>query len=221
MKSITQWIDHTLLKPDATAADIVQLCAQAKQYRFFAVCLNPSFLSLAKQQLQNTSVKTAVVVGFPLGANLSSAKEFEAAQAYQQGADEFDMVMNIGAAKAGDWKFVEDDIRKVVGAINGRVVKVILETCLLTDEEKVRACHATKQAGAHFVKTSTGFSKGGATESDVCLMRETVGPDFGVKASGGMKTLGDFEKMIKAGANRLGTSSAISVLFSQTPKDDY
>jgi deoxyribose-phosphate aldolase len=221
MKSITQWIDHTLLKPEMAKKDIELLCAQAKQYGFFAVCVNPAFVRLSKTQLSGTPIKVATVIGFPLGANLAATKAYETELALADGADEFDMVMNIGAARAGDWSLVEEDIRAVVRAAGGRTVKVILETCLLSNEEKVRACLATKAAGAHFVKTSTGFSTGGATEADVRLMRETVGPDFGVKASGGMKTLGDLEKMIKAGANRLGTSSAVSILFSGTTKDGY
>lgn len=221
MKSITQRIDHTLLRANATSADIVQLCAQARQYGFFAVCINPIFVSLAKRELQNTDVKVAVVIGFPLGANLSATKALEARLALQDGADEFDMVMNIGAARSGDWGAVEDDIRAVVAACSDRVVKVILETCLLDEIQKREACLCAKRAGARFVKTSTGFSSAGATEADIRLMRATVGPDFGVKASGGMKTPKDFEKMLSAGADRLGTSGAVAAILSQSPTGDY
>jgi deoxyribose-phosphate aldolase len=220
-KRITQWIDHTLLKADATALDIVRICDEAKQFEFFSVCINPVFVSLAKDQLKDSNVKVCTVVGFPLGASTTAVKAFETQNAVQNGADEIDMVANIGAIKGGDWKLVEDDIREVVKASGGRLVKVILETCLLTREQIVRSSQISKAAGAKFVKTSTGFSTSGATTQDVALMRQTVGPDFGVKASGGLKTLNDFEAMIQAGANRLGTSSAAQLLRGQFSAENY
>lgn len=220
-KRITQWIDHTLLKADATALDIVRICDEAKQFGFFSVCINPAFVSLAKDQLNNSNVKVCTVVGFPLGASTTAVKAFETQNAVQNGADEIDMVANIGAIKGGDWKLVEDDIREVVKAADGRLVKVILETCLLAREQIIRGSQISKSAGAQFVKTSTGFSTSGATTQDVALMRQAVGPDFGVKASGGLKTLNDFEAMIQAGANRLGTSSAAQILRGQFSAENY
>ena len=220
-KRITQLVDHTILKADTTAFDIVRICEEAKQFEFFSVCINPAFITLAKDQLKNSSVKVCTVVGFPLGASTTETKAFETANAVALGADEIDMVLHIGAARAANWQMVEDDIRAVVAAAKGKLVKVILETCLLTRDEKIRACEIVKDSGAQFVKTSTGFSTSGATIEDVKLMREVVGPDFGVKASGGLKTLGDFEAMIRAGANRLGTSSAASILRGLTPAGNY
>lgn len=220
-KRITQLVDHTILKAEATAFDIIRICDEAKQFGFFSVCINPAYITLAKDQLKNSEVKVCTVVGFPLGASTSETKAFEAANAVALGADEIDMVMHIGAARAANWQMVEDDIRAVVAAAKGKLVKVILETCLLSRDEKIRACEIVRESGAQFVKTSTGFSTGGATIDDVKLMREVVGPDFGVKASGGLKTLGDFEAMIRAGANRLGASSGASILRGLTAAGNY
>jgi deoxyribose-phosphate aldolase len=220
-KRITQMVDHTLLKAETTAFDIVRICDEAKQFGFYSVCINPVFISLAKDQLKNSPVKVCTVVGFPLGASTTETKAFETEDAISKGADEIDMVLHIGAAKAGNWQMVENDIRSVVKAARGRIVKVILETCLLSRDQIIRSCQIAKEAGAQFVKTSTGFSTSGATTADVMLMRQTVGPDFGVKASGGLKTLNDFEAMIQAGANRLGTSSAAQLIRGLSTAGNY
>lgn len=220
-KRITQLVDHTLLKAETTAFDIVRICEEAKQFGFYSVCINPTFISLAKDQLKDSSVKVCTVVGFPLGASTTETKVFETEDAIGKGADEIDMVLHIGAVRAGNWQMVENDIRAVVKAARGRVVKVILETGLLSRDQIIRACEVTKEAGAHFVKTSTGFSTSGATTADVELMRQTVGPDFGVKASGGIKSLADIEAMIQAGATRLGTSSAVQLLRGASTAGNY
>lgn len=205
-------VDHTLLKPNATPEQIATLCDEAIQYDFASVCVNPANIAQAAKKLAGSGVAPCVVVGFPLGANTSAVKAYETTEVIELGAEEVDMVINIGAAKAGDWALVQKDIEAVVGAANGKaLVKVIIETCLLTDEEKVQACLAAKHAGADFVKTSTGFSTGGATAADVRLMRETVGPNMGVKASGGVKDYASAVAMVKAGANRLGTSSGVKI----------
>jgi deoxyribose-phosphate aldolase len=221
MKPLTQWIDHTLLKPETTSHEIARLCEEAKRFAFFAVCVNPVWVKPAKLALKNSDVKVATVVGFPLGANLTDTKCFETHEVIRSGADEIDMVINIGKIKSGDWNFVEEDIHRVVEAAGDRLVKVILETCLLTREEKIRACQVSVKAGVKFVKTSTGFSTAGATLEDVRLMRETVGPSIGVKASGGLKTKIDFEKMIEAGATRLGTSSAAQIFQGLAASGGY
>ena len=186
-KTIAAMIDHTLLKPEATPAQIEKLCAEAAEYHFASVCVNPVYIPLAARLLKGTGVKVCCVVGFPLGAIAPEQKAAEAASCAAMGAEELDMVIHVGAAKAGDWALVQRDIEGVVKAAAGHTVKVIIETCLLTDEEKVKACEAAKAAGAHFVKTSTGFSTGGATTHDIALMRKTVGPEMGVKASGGIR----------------------------------
>ena len=206
-------IDHTLLKPEATATEIDRLCQEAREYGFWSVCVNSSWVSRAKAQLQGSSVKVCCVVGFPLGAMDPESKAFETRQAVAHGADEIDMVLNVGALKSGDLALVEQDIRGVVQAAPGRITKVILETGLLTDEEKVQTCLICKTAGAGFVKTSTGFAKGSAaTEADIALMRKTVGPDLGVKASGGVRSLADAQKMLAAGATRIGASSGVAIV---------
>jgi deoxyribose-phosphate aldolase len=205
-------IDHTLLKPDATSAEIISLCQEAKTYNFKTVCVNSSFVKTAKKELSGSSVLVCSVVGFPLGAMSSAAKGFETKIAVEDGADEIDMVINISKLKDQDYDFVLNDIKSVVANAKGKTVKVILETCLLTDDLKVKACNLAVSAGANFVKTSTGFSSGGATVEDVKLMRQTVGPKIGVKASGGVRSLEDLEKMIEAGANRIGTSSGVKIL---------
>ena len=207
---LAKMIDHTLLKPNATAQQIKTLCDEAKEYHFCSVCVNSGRAALAKECLAGSDVKLCVVVGFPLGCTVVKAAEAGAMTAL--GADEIDMVLDVGAAKDGNWDAVEADIRAVRAACPGKVLKVILETCLLTDEEKVKACAICKKAGAAFVKTSTGYSKGGATVEDVRLMRETVGPEMGVKASGGIRTYEDAVAMIEAGANRLGASAGIKII---------
>lgn len=211
-KKIASMIDHTLLKPEATPAQIEKLCAEAREYHFASVCVNPVFVPLAAKLLAGSDVKTCCVVGFPLGAISPEQKAAEAASCAAMGADELDMVIALGAAKSGNWELVKHDIAGVVKAAGGRTVKVIIETCLLTDEEKVMACHMAKEAGAHFVKTSTGFSTGGATAADIALMRKTVGPEMGVKASGGIRSYETAMEMIEAGANRIGASAGIEIV---------
>ncbi len=213
-KSIAALIDHTLLKPEATRADVERLCAEAAANGFASAVVNPVFVPLAARLLRRTSVKVCTVAGFPLGANASKTKIQEAHLAIAAGAREIDMVIHVGALKSGDDAFVKRDIQGVVRACHAKraACKVILETCLLTDDEKVRACLAAKGAGADFVKTSTGFSSCGATEADVALLRRTVGPKMGVKASGGVRSLDDLLRMVAAGANRIGTSSGVKIL---------
>ena len=211
-KTIAAMIDHTLLKPEATPAQIEKLCAEAAEYHFASVCVNPVYIPLAARLLKDTGVKVCCVVGFPLGAIAPEQKAAEAASCAAMGAEELDMVIHVGAAKAGDWALVQRDIEGVVKAAAGHTVKVIIETCLLTDEEKVKACEAAKAAGAHFVKTSTGFSTGGATTHDIALMRKTVGPEMGVKASGGIRDYETAMAMVEAGANRIGASAGIAIV---------
>lgn len=211
-KTIASMIDHTLLKPEATPAQVERLCAEAAEYHFASVCVNPVYIPLAARLLKGTGVKVCCVVGFPLGAIAPEQKAAEAASCAAMGAEELDMVIHVGAAKAGDWALVQRDIEGVVKAAAGRTVKVIIEACLLTDEEKVKACEAAKAAGAHFVKTSTGFSTGGATTHDIALMRKTVGPEMGVKASGGIRDYETAMAMIEAGANRIGASAGIAIV---------
>lgn len=206
------YFDHTLLKPAAGSAEVQKLCEEAVQYGFYSVCINPVHVGLATSLLAATPVKVCAVVGFPLGANTSGIKAAETARAVADGADEIDMVINVGALKEGGFGQVVHDIEGVVAAAKGRVVKVIIETCLLTKEDKVTACRLAQAAGAHFVKTSTGFAGGGATGEDVALMRKTVGDSMQVKASGGIKTLADAKKMIAAGADRLGASAGVAIL---------
>jgi deoxyribose-phosphate aldolase len=218
---LAAFIDHTLLKPDASLAQIQKICAEALEHKFFSVCINGCWVATAYQLLEDSDVKIAGVVGFPLGAMTSDAKRFEAEAAIDDGAHEIDMVLNIARLKAGDDKFVLREIIDVVEAADERTVKVILETCLLTDEEKIRACHLVVESGAQFVKTSTGFSISGATIADVKLMREIVGPKFGVKASGGIRDLPTALAMIKAGATRLGTSAGVAIIQGLTGKSSY
>ncbi len=212
MGNIAGMIDHTLLKAAATSADIKKICAEAKEYKFASVCVNSCYAKLVTEELEGTGVKTCCVVGFPLGAMSTKAKAYEAACAVEDGAAEIDMVINVGAVKEGNDRFVEDDIRAVVEASKPAIVKVIIETCLLTDEEKVRACQLSEKAGAAFVKTSTGFSTGGANAHDVALMRETVGDRLHVKASGGIHTPAEAKELIEAGADRIGASNGIALL---------
>jgi deoxyribose-phosphate aldolase len=209
----TSLIDHTLLKPEATDEDIKKLCEEAARYRFASVCVNPTWVRAAACNLKGSGVPVCTVIGFPLGANLTDVKAYEARRAIFDGAREVDMVINVGALKSGDDCLVEYDIRSVVEAAHehNAICKVIIETALLNDDEKVRACLAAKRAGADFVKTSTGFSKGGATVADVALMRRTVGSELGVKASGGVKGLEDARKMVEAGATRIGASVGVKI----------
>jgi deoxyribose-phosphate aldolase len=209
---IARFIDHTLLKPEATARQIEILCAEAREHGFFSVCVNGSRVVLARHCLEDSSVNVAAVVGFPLGAMNGDAKRYETEAAVDDGAQEIDLVLNIGRLKDGDDKYVLRELRDVVEAADERTVKVILETCLLTNDEKIRACQLVVESGAHFVKTSTGFSMGGATLDDVKLMRATVGPEFGVKASGGIRDTASALAMIAAGATRLGTSAGVAIV---------
>jgi len=213
-KLLASYIDHTLLKPEATPAQIGQLCQEALTYNFAAVCVNPTNVKQAARLLRGSPVKVCTVIGFPLGANTPEVKDFEAQQALQDGATELDMVLNIGALKSGDDHLVELEIAKVAQTAHegGGICKVILETVLLTDEEKVKACQLAQKAGADFVKTSTGFGGGGATTQDVALMRQTVGPAMGVKAAGGIRTLADAQHMIEAGATRIGASAGVNII---------
>jgi deoxyribose-phosphate aldolase len=211
---IAHLIDHTLLKPDATTQQITQLCHEALLHNFASVCVNPTHVKLAAQLLQNSDVKVCTVVGFPLGATSTQAKISETEQALNDGATEIDMVINIGALKGKDYNTVEQDIAGVVRTAHSRnaLCKVIIETALLSDNEKIKASQLAKKAGADFVKTSTGFSGGGATIEDVTLMRQVVGPNVGVKASGGIKNLTDAQNMISAGATRLGASAGVKII---------
>ena len=211
---IARLIDHTLLKPEASRDDIQRLCQEAARFGFAAVCTNPWYVPLAAELLRDTQVKVCAVIGFPLGATLPKVKIYEAEEAIKLGAQEIDMVINIGALKSGQDDAVEEDIRGVVEACHrgGAICKVILENALLNSDEKVRACVAAKNAGADFVKTSTGFSIGGATVEDVALMRSVVGPEMGVKAAGGIRTLEDVKKMVRAGATRIGASAGVKIM---------
>src|SRR5512136_244381 len=212
--NLAKMIDHTLLKPDATPDQIAQLCFEARKYQFASVCVNPAWVKLCAQLLEGSPAKVCTVIGFPLGATACEVKAFETINAIEQGATEIDMVINIGALKARELELTAKDIRGVVNAAHARgvIVKVILETTLLTDEEKTMACLSAKEAGADFVKTSTGFAGGGATVQDVALMRRVVGPDMGVKASGGVRTYEEAESMIKAGATRIGASAGVKII---------
>jgi deoxyribose-phosphate aldolase len=212
-------IDHTLLKPDAIPAEIEKLCAEARQYGFASVCINSSYVRLSAKLLTGSPVKVCTVIGFPLGAASTAAKVHETVQALKDGAREMDMVIHVGMLKSGDREYVRNDIAAVVAAAKTEkaLTKVILETCLLTDEEKTVACLLAKEAGADFVKTSTGFSKGGATVQDIALMRKTVGPGMGVKASGGIRTQEQALAMVAAGATRIGASASIVIVTGSKP----
>ena len=209
---LAAFIDHTILKADATARDIEKLCAEAREHKFYSVCVNGSRVAQARHLLEGTDIKVTSVVGFPLGAMSADAKRFETEAAIDDGAQEIDVVLNVGRLKDGDDKYVLRELMDVVEAADERPVKVILETCLLTLEEKIHACKLVVESGAHFVKTSTGFGAGGATIADVKLMRETVGPKFGVKASGGIRDTKTALAMIEAGATRLGTSASVAIV---------
>lgn len=218
---LNKYIDHTLLKADASQEQIETLIEEAKKYDFASVCVNPTWVNFAAQSLKGTDVKVCTVIGFPLGANTPELKAFETSDAIRNGVNEIDMVINIGALKSQNFDLVEKDIRAVVEAAKGTLVKVIIETCLLTDDEKVKACQIAQKVGADFVKTSTGFSTGGATVADVALMRKTVGPDMGVKASGGARSYEDALAFIEAGATRIGASSGVAIMEGDVANGDY
>lgn len=218
---LNKYIDHTLLKPEATKEQIEKIIEEAKEYDFASVCVNPTWVKLATEELSGSDVKVCTVIGFPLGATTPEVKAFETKNAIENGADEIDMVINIGALKSGNLDLLEKDIQAVVEASGEKLVKVIIETCLLTDQEKVLACQISQKAGADFVKTSTGFSTGGATVEDVALMRQTVGPDMGVKASGGARSYDDAQAFIKAGATRIGASSGVAIMKGETASGNY
>ena len=209
---IAKIIDHTILKAEATESEIIKLCKEAIHYNFASVCVNPSMVSVAAKELKGTHVKVCTVIGFPLGATTTEVKAFETKDVIEKGATEVDMVINVGKLKERNLEYVKNDIKAVVDAAKDKaLVKVIIETCLLTDEEKVIACELSKEAGADFVKTSTGFSTGGATSHDIALMRKTVGSDMGVKASGGVRTREDAMNMVENGATRIGASASIAI----------
>jgi len=213
-RNIARLIDHTILRPDAMRSDVMQVCAEALQYEFASVCVNSFWVPMVAQELQGSQIKVCTVAGFPLGAASTAAKVAETLGALAHGAQEIDMVMNIGALRGGENDVVEKDIRAVVAASRdrGAILKVIIETALLTDEQKILACRLSQKAGADFVKTSTGFSKAGATVEDITLMRRTVGRDMGVKASGGIRTLDDLKAMVAAGATRVGASASVKII---------
>lgn len=217
---LNKYIDHTKLGPAVLEKDIIKLCEEARTYDFMSVCVNPNYVKTAKEALKGSSVLVCTVVGFPSGAHSTAAKAFETKQAVSDGADEIDMVISVGNLKDKKYDLVLEDIKAVVKAADGKLVKVILETCLLTKEEIVKACELTVEAKADFVKTSTGFSTGGATEEDIRLMRQTVGPNFGVKASGGVRNYEDAMTMINAGATRIGASSGIKIMENKGDKSN-
>jgi deoxyribose-phosphate aldolase len=222
-KNIASKIDHTMLKPDATPDEIKELCEEAKKYHFASVCVNPGYVSLCHSLLKDTNVRVCTVVGFPLGSNTTEVKKFETEQAIQNGANEIDMVINVGRLKAGNHDYVDNDVSQVVKTAKskGALVKVIIETALLSDEEKIKACLICKKAGADFVKTSTGFSKGGATVGDVALMKYVVGSSIGVKASGGIRSKEEAEAMIASGADRIGASASVKIVAGEKAETTY
>lgn len=221
-QQLAKMIDHTILKPEADKASIEKICKEALEYNFASVCINPTNVELAAKLLKGSEVKVCTVIGFPLGANTMEVKAFETKDAIAKGADEVDMVINIGRLKDKDYEYVEKDIKAVVDAADKKAVtKVIIETCLLTEEEKIIACKLSKEAGSDFVKTSTGFSTGGATVEDIKLMRETVGPEMGVKASGGVRSKKDALAMIENGATRIGASASISICEGIESNSNY
>ncbi len=221
-KDLARMIDHTILKAEATEVEVEKLCTEALEYNFASVCVNPSMVEKAAKILKGSEVKVCTVIGFPLGATTTEVKAFETEDTIQKGATEVDMVINVGKLKEGNLEYVKKDIEAVVNVAKGKALtKVIIETCLLTDEEKVTACKLSKEAGADFVKTSTGFSTGGATARDIKLMRETVGPNLGVKASGGVRTNADALVMIENGATRIGASASISICEGTESNSSY
>ncbi len=221
MQAYHQMIDHTALKPDVRKIEILRLCEEAKTHQFWSVCVNPGFVSDCAEALRGSNVKVCTVIGFPLGATSTESKGFETLKAIQDGADEIDMVINISRLKDHEDDYVLQDIKRVVENASGHLVKVIIETCLLSEEEKIRACTLAVKAGANFVKTSTGFAGGGATVEDIALMRKIVGPTIGVKASGGVRTYEDMVKLVAAGATRIGTSSGPKLIQGIVSATDY
>lgn len=220
--NLSKYIDHTILKPDATEKDVIRVCEEAKKNKFYSVCINPYYVSLVSKELSETDVKVTSVIGFPLGASTSKIKALEAKKAIEDGANEIDMVINIAALKNGDYEYVLNDIKTVVNALEENVIlKVIIETCLLIKEEKIKACELSMEAGANFVKTSTGFSNGGATIEDVKLMKSIVGDKLKVKASGGIRSYEIAIDMINAGASRLGASSSVKIINHFKTDSDY
>lgn len=219
---LARLIDHTALKPETTKEDILKLCSEAKEYNFFSVCVNPTWVYTAFEQLKGSDVAVCTVIGFPLGASTPEVKAFETRNAIENGATEVDMVINIGALKGQDYDLVERDVRAVVEAAKGKALtKAIIETSLLTDEEKIKACEIAVKAGINFVKTSTGFSTAGATVEDIALMRKTVGPNIGVKASGGVRDRETTLAMVEAGASRIGASAGIAIVKGEDSNSDY
>ena len=218
---VNKFIDHTILKAVATKYDVKKICDEAIKYDFKSVCINPANVAYAKELLEDSDVLVCTVIGFPLGANTKEIKALETLDAIKNGADEIDMVINVGKAKEHDYDYIEEEIKLVVASAAGKTVKVIIETCYLTDEEKVECCLAAKRANATFVKTSTGFGTGGATKEDIALMRATVGEEMGVKASGGVRSLEDLEQMVEAGASRIGASSGVAIMENSISKSDY
>lgn len=211
--NLAKYIDHTILKPETTKEEVVKVCQEAKEHGFFSVCVNPYYVKLVSNELAGSDVKVCSVIGFPLGASVTSVKAAETKQAIADGANEIDMVLNVAAMKNGEYDYVLNDIKGVVEALEGKaILKVILENCLLTEEEIVKACELSVEAGAHFVKTSTGFSKGGAVASDIALMRKTVGPNIGVKASGAVRDRETAILMVESGASRIGASASVAIV---------
>lgn len=221
MKNINKLIDHTLLKAFATEEEICKLCDEAKTYNFKSVCVNPANISFAKQCLKESDVLVCTVIGFPLGANTIETKTFETVDAISKGADEIDMVINIGKAKEHDYDYIENEISSIVNVSGGRTVKVIIETCYLTDEEKEEVCKRATKAKATFVKTSTGFGTGGATKEDVALMKKSISTNMFVKASGGVRNYDDLKSMVEAGASRIGASSGVAIMNNNESKENY
>lgn len=221
MENINKLIDHTLLKAFSTQEDILKICEEAKKYNFKSVCVNPANVSIAKKFLQESDVLVCTVIGFPLGANTVATKVFETKDAIKNGADEIDMVINIGKAKEHDYDYIENEIKEIVDASEGRTVKVIIETCYLTDEEKKEICIRATKAKANFVKTSTGFGTGGATVEDVKLMKASICPCMFVKASGGIRNYDDLQAMVNAGASRIGASSGVTIMNNKESKENY
>ncbi len=220
-EEVASRIDHTILNPEATKEEVRAKCAEAREYNFASVCINPIFVELAKEELKGSSVKVCTVIGFPLGENTSETKGFEAKDALDKGADELDMVLNIGALKSKNWEIVQADIEAVVNVSGNKIVKVIIETCYLTDEEKKKACEVIKEAGADFVKTSTGFGTAGAEVEDIRLIKKMVGDELGIKAAGGIKTMEDAVEMIEAGATRIGASSGVEIVTGGEAEGEY
>ncbi len=219
--NLNKYIDHTLLKPEATKDQIKKLCEEAKEYDFKSVCVNPTQVAYAKELLSGSDVLVCTVIGFPLGANTTAVKAFETEDAIKNGADEIDMVVNIGAIKEQNFDLVKEDIKAVVKSSDDKLVKVIIETCLLTDEEKRKLCQIVIDAGADFIKTSTGFSTSGATKEDITLFKEEVGNKIGIKASGGVRNIEDANVMIKCGATRLGTSGGVQIINGKNSETNY